>query len=111
MSDSPPIELLVEEQPGTECYRVRWRNNEIFIANIPNVWLYLVPYMAALKLWEQGYHVDRLLIVRLRGSDFDLMRARLGFVAAPPLLNTKPVTKPQHPCYWSYPNVDNELIP
>jgi hypothetical protein len=41
-----------------------------------------------------GYDVDRQLIVKLQGSDRELMRAPLGVVAATPLLNTdKPVPR------------------
>src|SRR5438270_13204458 len=76
-----PFELMVEEQPDTWCYRVCWCDGEpdnMFLANIPESWLDLIPYMAARRLLEQGNNPDRLLIVRLRGADFDLMRAPLG---------------------------------
>jgi hypothetical protein len=71
-----------------------------FLANIPDTWLDLIPYMVARRLLEQGNNPDQLLIVRLRGADFDLMRAPLGVVAATPLLNIdKPVSKPTHCIY------------
>ena len=93
-----PFELMVEEQPDTRYYRVCWCDGEpdsTFLSNIPESFLDLIPYMVARRLLEQGNNPDRLLIIRLRGADFDLMRAPLGVVAAPPLLNTaKPVTKP-----------------
>jgi hypothetical protein len=113
-----PLELMVEDQPGTNvgfngCYRARWCDDavprNIFLANIPDTWLDLIPYMAARKLLQQGYNPERLLIVKLRGADFDLVRLPLGVVAAPPLPNiNKPVTKPTH-CYWDHTNVDVEL--
>jgi hypothetical protein len=108
-----PFQLIVEEQPGSDgCYRVRWCDDEpknIFLANIPPSWLDLIPYMVARKLLEQGNNPERLLIVKLRGADFDLMRSPLGVVAAPPLLNTnKPVTQRVHNPYWDHANVDVE---
>jgi hypothetical protein len=101
---SIPFELMVEEQPDSWCcYHVRWCDGEpdsVMLANIPEAWLDLIPFMAARRLLEQGSNPDRLLIVRLHGADFDLMRAPLGVVAAPPLLNVdRPVTRPTHCLY------------
>jgi hypothetical protein len=100
---SIPLELMVEPDTHAWCYRACWCDGEpdsTFLANIPESWLDLIPFMVARKLLEQGNNPDRLLIVRLRGADFDLMRAPLGVVAAPPLLNTaKPVTKPAYCVY------------
>jgi hypothetical protein len=100
-----PIEMNVEEQNEYQ-YRVRydaWQYHEprddgsdkIFLANIPLSWLDIVAYMVARKLLDEGgYDVDRQLIVKLQGSDRELMRAPLGVVAATPLLNTdKPVPR------------------
>jgi hypothetical protein len=98
------IELMVEEQ-DTGIYHVRWddgcwHHKEILLANIPEPWLDLLPYMAARRLLDGEYSLDRLLIVRLQGADLELMRAPLGVVAATPLLNTnKPVTQPAHYLY------------
>jgi hypothetical protein len=98
-----PIEMQVEEQNEYQ-YRVRydaWQYREprddgsdkIFLANIPLSWLDLIAYMVARKLLHEGrYDVERQLIVRLQGSDRELMRAPLGVVAATSLLNTDPVT-------------------
>jgi hypothetical protein len=98
-----PLELVVEEQPGAWCYRVCWCDGEpdsIFLANIPEPWLDLIPYMVARRLLEQGNNPDRLLIVKLHGADYELMRAPLGVVAAPPLLNVdNPVSQPAHCLY------------
>ena len=93
MSRRPPIELIVEEQPDSFCYRVCWCDGEpvdnTFLANIPEVLLDIIPYMVARKLLVHGSHPER--IVKLRGADFELMRALLGIVAATPVLNDKPV--------------------
>jgi hypothetical protein len=99
-----PIEMQVEEQ-NEHHYRVRydaWHYREprdvgsdkIFLANIPLSWLDIISFMIARKLVDEGgYDVERELVVRLQGSDRDLMHAPLGIVAATPLLNTKPVTQ------------------
>ena len=47
----PPIELIVEEQPDDDCYRVCWNDGEPFLlpfsplTNIPEILLDLVPYI------------------------------------------------------------------
>ena len=64
-----------------------------FLTNIPEVLLDIIPYMVARKLLSHGNHPDRMLIVKLRGADFELMRAPLGILAATPVLNDKPVTE------------------
>jgi hypothetical protein len=103
-----PFELMVEPQPESCCcYQVRWCDGEpdsVMLANIPEPWLDLIPFMVARRLLEQGSNPDRLLIVRLCGADFDLMRAPLGVVAAPPLLD-KPVTRPAHCLYRDHRHV------
>jgi hypothetical protein len=99
-----PIEMQVEEQ-NEHQYRVRydaWHYREprddgldkIFLANIPLSWLDIVGFMIARKLVDEGgYALDRELIIKLQGSDRDLMHAPLGVVAATPLPKTdKPVT-------------------
>lgn len=101
-----PIELTVEDQDA-RYYRTYWYDNsgeyhdwqkdewsecDIVLANIPAPMLDLIPYMAARKLIDYGYNPNRLLIVRIRGGDVDLMRAPPGLVAAPPRLGTKPIT-------------------
>lgn len=100
-----PFELVVEQQADSSwhtMYCVRWDDGEpdsVMLANIPECWLDLIPYMVARKLLEQGNNPDRPLIVRLRGADFELMRAPLGQVAAPPVLNDTPVNQPTHCLY------------
>ena len=99
-----PIEMQVEVQ-NEHQYRVRydaWHYREprddgsdkIFLANIPLSWIDIVSFMIARKLVDEGgYELDRELIVKLQGSDHDLVHAPLGVVAATPWLNfDKPVT-------------------
>jgi hypothetical protein len=104
-----PMELLVEEQPQScECFHVCWLGepDSVLLANIPEAWLDLTPFMAARALLRQGYNPDRLLVVRLYGADFDLVRAPLGVVAAPPLLNfAKPVMHPLRCLYRDHRHV------
>jgi hypothetical protein len=102
-----PIEMTVEEQNEYQ-YRVRYEawtyrelrddgRDKIFLANIPSSWLDVVAFLVARKLMDEGgYDVDRQLIIRMQGSDRDLMRASIGVLAATPLPNTKPVTD------WTY---------
>jgi hypothetical protein len=106
-----PIEMQVEEQDAYQ-YRVRydaWQyhaprddgRDKIFLANIPLAWLDIIPFMVARKLLnEGGYDVDRELIVKLQGSDHDLIHAPLGLVAAPPQLSDKPVTAHDAMDWW-----------
>jgi hypothetical protein len=100
---TPPLELLVEEDPDVGMsYRVVWcdKPDIILICNLPFCWIDLFSFMIARQLLAQGNNPDRLLIVRLRGADFNLMRAPLGIVAATPLLNeANPVTGPAHCIY------------
>jgi hypothetical protein len=101
-----PIELTVEPQDEF-CFRVfwydnhgqyhdyrdgDWRKDDVVLANVPLPMLDLVPFMAARKLIDYGYDPNRLLIVRIRGGDLDMLRAPLGLVAAPPQLGTQPIT-------------------
>ncbi len=49
---------------------------------------------AARFLLSQGYNSQRLLIVRLQGADYELLRAPLGAAAAMPKVNvTAPVSQ------------------
>ena len=95
MSD---IELMVTPHPDDGLlYMACWSDGEPLVHHIPEVWLDLMPFLAARKLFEQGYNAGRLLIVRLRGADYELMRAPLGAVAATPLVNSAaPVERPTH---------------
>ena len=98
-----PIEMMIEPQ-NEHQYRVRydaWQylaprddgSDKIFLGNIPLAWVDIVAFMIARKLVDEGgYDLDSELIVKLQGSDRELMRAPLGIAAATPLLNTKQVT-------------------
>lgn len=88
MSASPDIEITVVPQREDHCrYRACWPDGETLLAQVPETFLDLIGFMLARRLLEQGYAVERILIVRLQGADFELMRAPLGVAAAPPLVN------------------------
>jgi hypothetical protein len=103
MTAMPNIELTVfPAHPDDSCwvYKVCWNDGDVLIRDIPETVLDLIPFIVARKLLSQGYNTGRLLIVRLRGSDRDLMRAPLGAVAATPLVNTAaPVERATHAIY------------
>jgi hypothetical protein len=102
MTERPPIVLVVEEHPNASMfYRVGWTDGEPLrpIENVPEILLDLTPYIAARKLLAEGYHPERMLIIQLRGADYELMHAPLGIVAATPVLNAKPVTDPARSLY------------
>jgi|SRR5271167_1104246 len=92
------IELEVMPHPDDDwLYKACWSDGDELMANVPYCLLDLMPWMIARALLEQGYKTDRLLIVRLRSADYELMRAPLGAVAATPLVNMmKPVTHAQY---------------
>jgi hypothetical protein len=97
MSDIPPIELIVQPHcENSQFYFASWDDGEAsrLLPGIPETMLDLAPYMMARLLLEQGYNPARLLIVRLAGADYELMRAPLGIVAAKPRLSTTPVEQP-----------------
>ena len=54
-------------------YRVVWVNGEPCrpFDNIPELMIDLIPYMTARKLVAEGYHPERLLIIQLRGADYE----------------------------------------
>ena len=84
-----PFELTVKPHPDDHClYAACWSEGDAQIDNIPEIWIDLIPFMIARKLLSQGNNPDRLLIVRLEGADYELMRAPLGVAAATPLINT-----------------------
>jgi hypothetical protein len=96
------IELTVHPHPDEDSYfQVSWTDGEPVILAIFDVYLDLIPFMVARQLLQRGYRddVERLLVVRLTGADYELMRAPLGQVAAKPLVNTTPVTRPTHSIY------------
>jgi hypothetical protein len=102
MIERPPIVLIVEEHPNASMfYRIAWIDGEPLrpIENVPEILLDLTPFIAARKLLADGYHPERMLIIQLRGADFELMRAPLGIVAATPRLNDTPVTDPARSLY------------
>lgn len=78
-------------------YKVCWPDGDVQLSHIPEPWLDLMGFLVARRLLEQGYDVNRLLIVRLQGADFELMRAPLGAAAATPLINVAaPVKQAAH---------------
>jgi hypothetical protein len=82
-----PIELV--------AHRVCWSDGDSQLSHIPEPWLDLIGFLSARRLLEQGYDVNRLLIVRLQNADFELMRAPLGAAAATPIVNiAAPVKHP-----------------
>jgi hypothetical protein len=97
-----PIEMQVEPQDEYR-YRVRydaWNylaprddgKDKHFLSNIPLSWIDIIGFMVARKLIDEGgYELDRELVVKLQGSDRELMHAPLGIAANTPMLNTKPV--------------------
>ncbi|MGA2311886.1 MAG: hypothetical protein ABSF87_05900 [Xanthobacteraceae bacterium] len=93
------IELTVK--PHAEdglLYAACWPDGDgAVVHHIPEIFLDLVPFLAARQLVDWGYGLDRKLVVRLSGADYDLMRgATLGLAAATPLLNPVPVKYPAH---------------
>jgi hypothetical protein len=101
MSDTS-IELKVTRHPDADgvLYMACWNDGEPLVHHLPECWLDLMPFLAARRLLEQGYNLQRLLIVRLHGADLDMVRASLGAVAATPLVNTAaPVKAPLHCVY------------
>lgn len=93
-----PIELTVTPHPDDHSlYRACWSDGDTQLTHIPEPWLDLIGFLVARRLLEQGDDVNRLLVVRLQGADFELMRALLGAAAAPPLVNiAAPVKRVAH---------------
>jgi hypothetical protein len=91
-----PIEIIVTPQ-GNEFYQGHDADGGQMLTGVPEVMLDLIPFMVARRLLDWRYDPACLLVVKLRGADFDMMRAPLRVVAATPLLNTAaPVA---HPAY------------
>ena len=86
-----PIELTVIPHPhnGSSHYMVCWPDDESGLTRIPEIYLNLAPFMVA-RL-SQGYNPQRLLIVRLQGADYELLRAPLA--AAMPVVNATPASQ------------------
>jgi hypothetical protein len=91
-----PIEVTVAPQADDgEFYEASWPDGDTMVRGIHEKFLDLIPFMLARQLLEWGYNVERELIVRLQGADYELMRAPLGAVAATPLVNReRPVKGP-----------------
>lgn len=96
-----PIELTVMPDPGDSWrFRVYWPDGDQQLGDIPDVWLDLVPFMAARILLSHGYDAERPYIVRLQGADREMMRTDLGSAAATPLVNlAAPVHRATHCIY------------
>jgi len=91
-----PIELTVIPHPHNSSphYMVCWPDDESGLTRIPEIYLNLAPFMVARFLPSRGYNPQRLLIVRLQGADYELLRAPLGAAAAMPKVNvTAPVSQ------------------
>lgn len=96
---SRDIDLTAAPHPENSfLYNVYWTNGDddgVFLAEVSYCFLDLLPFLVARILLEQGYNLERLLVVRLRGADFEMMRAPLGAAAATPLVNrANPVKHP-----------------
>jgi hypothetical protein len=77
-------------------FKACWADGDDLVSSVPYSYLDLLPFMIARTLLEQGYDLNRLLIMWLRGADYEMARAPLGQLAATPLINTaRLVTHPQ----------------
>jgi len=66
---APDIDITVSPQHEDHCrYRACWPDGETLLAQVPEAFLDLVGFMLARRLLEQGYAVERILIVRLEGA-------------------------------------------
>jgi hypothetical protein len=88
-----PIELTVIPHPhnGSSHYMVCWPDDESGLTRIPEIYLNLAPFMVARFLPSRGYNPQRLLIVRLQGADYELLRAPLA--SAMPVVNATPASQ------------------
>jgi hypothetical protein len=94
-----PIQLRFEPCFGDgfgPYYCAVWPDDgSVLLDRTRDIWLDMIPFLAARALLEQRYNPARTLIVHLQGADFELMRAPLGAVAAKPLVNMQaPVKEP-----------------
>ena len=86
-----PIELTVTpHQDDHYLYRADWADGDVLLSHIPQPWLDLFGFLIARRLLEQGYDVNRLLVVRLQGADYLLLHAPLGAAAATPWSMSRP---------------------
>jgi hypothetical protein len=81
-------------------YMACWSDGEVAVHHIPEVWLDLIPFMVARTLLAWGYDASRLLVVRLEGADYDLLRATIGAAAATPLVNSAAPVKQATQCVF-----------
>ena len=94
MSD---IELTVKPHADNGLlYAACWSDGDAVVHHIPEIFLDLVPFLAARQLVDWGYNLDRQMIVRLQGADYTMMRAPLGCAAAPPQVSAIPVKYQTH---------------
>ncbi len=101
-----PIELLVVQDPDHAWYyTARWHHGEVCrllnLEHVPEIWLDLIPFMAARILLSEGYNAERRFIVRLQGADYELMRSTLGAAAATPRVNDTAPVKEALRCVFS----------
>lgn len=98
------IDILVTPHRDDATLYAGWLdsgNGEMLVNHIHEVFLDLMPFLVARRLHDRGYDLDSQLIVRLQGSNRDMMRAPLGVAAAPPLVNTvAPIRHRAHVVYW-----------
>jgi hypothetical protein len=100
MTGAPSIELTVMPDHDIDYalggFKACWADGDELVSHVPYNFLDLMPFMIARALLEHGYNLERLLVVRLRGADYEMARAPLGQLAATPRINTaRPVMHPQ----------------
>ena len=97
------LEILVAPHDNDDgLYRADHADGTELLTGVPELMLDLIPFMLARRLLEWRYDPECLLVVKLQGADFEMMRAPLGVVAAKPLLNTaNPVTQPTYNAAWT----------
>ncbi len=102
-----PIEVVVEHREETDsagqpwqAYRACLAADGEHVALVPEIWIDLLPFLAARVLLERGFDVRRPLRVFLRGADFMLADTMLGCLCATPLVDfLHPVSEPTRMLY------------
>jgi hypothetical protein len=96
-----PIDLTVMPDNNGQ-YMDCWPDGRELSEHVPEIWIDMIPFLAARVLISQGYDAERPFIVHLRGADYTLCKSTLGQVAATPVVNAgKPVTHGTL-CIWSH---------